>query len=34
MSLTRKNQDLAKVNYAHFENYPIFKVGFYPKIRG
>lgn len=34
MPLTRKNRDLAKVNYAHFENYPIFKVGFYPKIRG
>ena len=32
MSLTRKNRDFERINYAHFENYPIFKVEFYPKI--
>ena len=32
MLLTRKNQDLVRANYAHFKNYPIFKVEFYPKI--
>lgn len=32
MPLTRKNRDLAKANYTHFENYPIFRIEFYPKI--
>ena len=32
MPLTRKNRDFARTNYAHFENYPIFKVEFYSKI--
>lgn len=34
MPLTRKNWDLARINYTHFENCPIFKVGFYPKTKG
>ena len=34
MPLTRKNQDLTKVNYVHFENCPIFTVEFYLKIKG
>ena len=34
MPLTRKNRDLMKANYAHFESCPIFTVEFYPKIKG
>ena len=33
MLLARKNQDLTKASYAHFENCPIFTVEFYPKIK-
>lgn len=32
MPLIRKNQDLAKANYTHFENYPILGQSFILKL--